>query len=49
MQGTLIEYNADVVDAAIAAVRQALAAGLGWKELKALIRCLHHQQLLQRD
>ena len=38
MQASLIEYNAAAVDAAITAVREALAGGLSWKELKALIK-----------
>ena len=37
MQASLIEYNATAVDAAINAVREALAGGLSWKELGALI------------
>ena len=38
VQASLIEYNFEAVDAAINAVRQALAGGLSWKELKALIK-----------
>lgn len=37
-QATLIEYNLEAVDGAIAAVRGALASGLSWKELKRLIK-----------
>lgn len=38
MQASLIEYNLEAVDAAINAVRGALAGGLNWKELKRLIK-----------
>lgn len=38
VQASLLEYNATAVDAAINAVREALARGLSWKELKALIK-----------
>ena len=38
VQASLLEYNATAVDAAINAVREALAQGLSWKELKTLIK-----------
>lgn len=38
LQASLIEYNLEAVDGAIAAVRSALAGGLNWKELKRLIK-----------
>ena len=38
VQASLLEYNATAVDEAINAVREALARGLSWKELKALIK-----------
>ncbi|KAK9797102.1 hypothetical protein WJX73_010610 [Symbiochloris irregularis] len=38
LRASLLEYNAQAVDEAINAVRQALARGLSWKELKALIK-----------
>lgn len=38
LQASLIEYNLEAVDGAIAAVRGALAGGLSWKELKRLIK-----------
>lgn len=37
LQASLIEYNLDVVDAAINALNAALARGLDWRELAALI------------
>ena len=37
-QASLLEYNATAVDSAIHAVREALAGGLSWKELKTLIK-----------
>lgn len=38
MQAALIEYNLDAVDAAINAVREALASGLDWRELGQMIK-----------
>lgn len=38
MQAALIEYNLEAVDAAINAVREALASGLDWRELGQMIK-----------
>ena len=38
MQAALIEYNLTAVDAAINAVREALASGLDWRELGQMIK-----------
>lgn len=38
LQAALIEYNLDAVDAAINAVREALASGLDWRELGQMIK-----------
>ena len=38
MQAALIEYNLTAVDAAINAVREALATGLDWRELGQMIK-----------
>lgn len=38
MQAALIEYNLEAVDAAINAVRGALASGLDWRELGQMIK-----------
>ena len=39
-QAELIEYNAEAVDAALKAVKAALARGLSWRELEELIKVL---------
>ena len=38
LQAALIEYNLEAVDAAINAVREALASGLDWRELGQMIK-----------
>ena len=38
VQAALIEYNLEAVDAAINAVREALASGLDWRELGQMIK-----------
>lgn len=38
LQAVLIEYNLEAVDAAINAVREALASGLDWRELGQMIK-----------